>query len=233
MATQLDPRTTTPGRTRPAPRRSPQRGPWSRPEVRTRLDAIRAYRARTRRVPLPGISRPNLALAGLQLLVGYEWLVSGVDKVLLGSFPDKMGGLLTAAISGGRLPGFFADMLQNLVLPNAAFFGVLIEWGELLAGLGLIAAGLVTLLRPLAERYLNLRAALVYSYGAHMLDLLAPAAAIGAGLLGLSFFLLDGLPSPWFAPGIAYGGAIDTGLFLAVASVVLVVGQLLPRKLAR
>jgi hypothetical protein len=179
---------------------------------------------------LPGVSTPNLALAGLQLLVGYEWLVSGVDKVLLGSFPDKMGGLLTAAISGGRLPGFFADMLQALVLPGAPFFGVLIEWGELLAGLGLIAAGLVTLLRPLAERYLNLRAALVYSYGAHLLDLLAPAAAIGAGLLGLSFFLLDGLPSPWFAPGIAYGGAIDTGLFLAVASVVLVVGQLAHRK---
>lgn len=184
-------------------------------------------------MPLPGVSTPNLALAGLQLLVGYEWLVSGVDKVLIGTFPDKMGGLLTAAIGGGRLPSFFAAMLQNLVLPNAAFFGVLIEWGELLAGLGLMAAGLVTLLRPLAERYLNLRAALVYSYGAHILDLLAPAAAIGAGLLGLSFFLLDGLPSPWFAPGIAYGGAIDTGLFLAVASVVLVVGQLLPRKLAR
>lgn len=229
MATQIDPHT-APGRTRPAPRRTQQRGPWSRPELRTRLDAIRAYRARTRRVPLPGVSTPNLALAGLQLLVGYEWLVSGVDKVLLGSFPDKMGGLLTAAISGGRLPGFFADMLQALVLPGAPFFGVLIEWGELLAGLGLIAAGLVTLLRPLAERYLNLRAALVYSYGAHLLDLLAPAAAIGAGLLGLSFFLLDGLPSPWFAPGIAYGGAIDTGLFLAVASVVLVVGQLAHRK---
>jgi hypothetical protein len=180
-------------------------------------------------VPLPGISTPNLALAGLQLLVGYEWLVSGVDKVLLGTFPDKMGGLLTAAIGGGRLPGFFAALLQNLVLPSAAPFGVVIEWGELLAGLGLIAAGLVTLLRPLAERYLSLRAALIFSYGAHLLDLLAPAAAIGAGLLGLSFFLLDGLPTPWFAPGIAYGGAIDTGLFLAVASVILVAGQLLQR----
>jgi hypothetical protein len=181
-------------------------------------------------VPLPGISTPNLALAGLQLLVGYEWLVSGVDKVLLGTFPDKLGGLLTAAIGSGRLPGFFAALLQNLALPNAQFFSILIEWGELLAGLGLIASGLVTLLRPLAERYLNLRAALAFSYGARLLDLLAPAAAIGAGLLGLSFFLLDGLPSPWFAPGIAYGGAIDTGLFLAIASVVLVAGQLLQRR---
>ena len=96
-----------------------------------RIHRLYPHRLTTRRVPLPGVSTPNLALAGLQLLVGYEWLVSGVDKVLLGTFPDKMGGLLTAAISGGRLPGFFATLLQNLVLPNASFFGVMIEWGEM------------------------------------------------------------------------------------------------------
>jgi hypothetical protein len=190
-----------------------------------------AYRPHLRRIikrraPLPGVSVPNIALAGLQMLVGYEWLVSGVDKLLLGTFPDSISGLLTAAISGGRIPGFFAALLQNLVLPNAQFFGVVIEWSETLAGMGLIAAGLVTLLRPLAERYLKLRAALVFSYGARLLDLLAPFAAAGAALLGLSFFLLDGLPLPWFAPSIAYGGAIDTGLFLAVASAILIMAQL-------
>ena len=234
MATQLDPHTTstTPTRTRPAPRRTSRREAWRHPELRTRLQAIRAYRARMRRAPLPDVSKPNIALAGLQLLVGYEWLVSGVDKLLLGTFPDSLPRLLTGTIGGGHLPGFFAAILQTLVLPNAAIFGVVIEWGETLAGLGLIAAGLVTLLRPLAERYLNLRAAILFSYGARLLDMLAPVAAIGAGLMGLSFFLLDGLPSPWFAPSIAYGGAIDTGLFLAVASVILIVGQLVRRQRA-
>jgi hypothetical protein len=225
MATQLDPHK-TPERTRPAPRFTVRRHavPY------TRLHRPHAHRIMPQRLPLPGISSPNLALAGLQLLVGYEWLVSGVDKVLLGAFPDRIGGLLTAAVSGGHLPGFFAALLQNIVLPNAQFFGVIIEWGELLAGLGLVAAGLVTLLRPLAERYLKLRVALVFSYGAHLLDLLAPVAAIGAALMGLTFFLLDGLPLPWFAPSVAYGGAIDTGLFLAVASVILIAGQLLQRR---
>ena len=37
---------------------------------------------------------PNLALAGLQLLVGYAWLLAGVDKLLLGAFPVQLGGLL-------------------------------------------------------------------------------------------------------------------------------------------
>lgn len=221
MAIQLDPHK-APGRTRPAPHFAPR---WQA------APHAYAYRLRRRgvmkrRAPLPGVSVPNVALAGLQILIGYEWLVSGIDKLLLGTFPDRMGGLLTAAISGGRLPDFFAALLQNLVLPNAQFFGVFIEWSETLAGVGLIAAGLVTLLRPLAERYLKLRAALVFSYGARLLDLLAPFAAAGAGLLGLSFFLLDGLPLPWFTPSIAYGGAIDTGLFLAIASVILIVAQL-------
>lgn len=234
MAIYLDPRkvsnavdtTGASVRTHPAPTSAPDAD--TPPETAT-------HRPARRRVPLPlpGVSTPNIALAGLQLLIGYEWLVSGVDKMLLGTFPSAMGDLLTAAINGGRLPGFFAALLQALVVPQAALFGVLIEWGEMLAGLGLLAAGSVTLLRPLAERYLNLRAAILFSRGANLLDRLAPVAAVGAGLLGLSFFLLDGVPLPWFAPSIAYGGAIDTGLFLAAASVILVVGQLLPRLRAR
>lgn len=170
--------------------------------------------------------RPNIALVGLQLIVGYEWLVSGVDKLLLGTFPARLGGLIT---NGGQLPGFFAAILQHLVAPNAMLFGYLIEWGETLAGLGLIIAGLVALLRPLAERHLRGALAAAFAFGLRLLDRLTPLAAIGAGLLGLSYFFLDGLPTPWFTPGIAYGGAIDTGLFLAAASVVLVASYLAQR----
>ncbi|HLJ81498.1 MAG TPA: hypothetical protein VKT52_08440, partial [Ktedonobacterales bacterium] len=62
------------------------------------------------------------------------------------------------------------------------------------------------------------------------LDVLAPLAAASASLLGLSFFFLDGLPKPWFTPTIAYGGALDTGLFLAAASVVIVASRLARRR---
>jgi hypothetical protein len=172
---------------------------------------------------------PNIALAGLQLLVGYEWLVSGIDKLLFGMFPERLGGLLAQLVSGGQLPGFFAALLRHVVVPNAVLFGYVIEWGETLAGLGLVTAGLMALLRPLAERYLRGALAVVFAIGFQLLGFLAPLAAAGAGLLGLSFFFLDGLPKPWFAPSIAYGGAIDTGLFLAAASVVLVLSQLMQR----
>jgi hypothetical protein len=138
----------------------------------------------------------------------------------------------TNRFAGGYsiLVGFFAAILQGLVAPNAVLFGYLIELSETLAGLGLMAAGLVALLRPLAGRYLSGTSARMFVFGDRLLARLAPIAAIGAGLLGVSYFFLDGLPEPWFVPSVAFGGSIDTGLFLAVASVVLVVSQLMQRR---
>ncbi len=178
-----------------------------------------------------GTQPPNIALAGLQIIVGYEWLLAGGDKLLLGGFPAQLGKLLLTIVDGGQLPGFFAFILRELVVPNAMLFGYLIEWGETLAGLGLVTAGLLALLRPLVERSLDGRgrSAAIFVSGLRLVERLAPLAALGAGLLGLSYFFLDGLPKPWFIPSIAFGGSIDMGLFLAAASVVLVVSQFVRR----
>ena len=180
-----------------------------------------------------GIRTPNIALVGLQLIIGYEWLLAGGDKLLLGNFPTQLRGLLIMTVGGGHLVGFFVAILQGLVMPNSLLFGYLIESGETLAGLGLIAAGLVALLRPLAGRSLSGTSAAMFVYGDRLLERLAPLAAAGAGLLGISYFFLDGLPKPWFVPSIAFGGSIDPGLFLAAASVVLIVGQLMQRRQSR
>ena len=176
---------------------------------------------------------PNIAFAGLQLLLGYEWLLAGGDKLLLGAFPAQLGGMLLTLVGGGHLVSFFTAILQGFVAPNALLFGYLIELGETLAGLGLMAAGLVALLRPVAGRYLSGTSATMFVFGDRLLERLAPIAAIGAGLLGVSYFFLDGLPKPWFVPSVAFGGSIDTGLFLAVASVVLIVSQLVQRRPSR
>src|SRR6266568_1607848 len=118
---------------------------------------------------------------------------------------------------------------------NIAFAGLqlLVGYEWLLAGLGLVTAGLVALLRPLARRSFSGTSATLFAYGDRLLSRLAPLAAIGAGLLGLSYFFLDGLPAPWFVPNIAFGGSIDTGLFFAAASVVLIVSQFVQRQPGR
>lgn len=182
---------------------------------------------------IAGSQPPNIVLAGFQILIGYEWLLAGGDKLLLGDFPAQLGKLLLPILGGGQLPGFFASILQELVLPNAVFFGYLIEWGEAFAGLGLLAAGLLVLLRPLVERLLGGRSLTMFVFGLRLIEWLAPLAALGAGLLGVSYFFLDGLPKPWFLPGIAFGGSIDMGLFLAAASVVLMTSQFVQRQQMR
>ena len=175
----------------------------------------------------------NSTLAFLQLLLGYEWLLAGADKLLLGNFPAQLNGLLQASLSGGHLPGFFAALLRGLVAPNAALFGLLIEWGELLAGLGLISAGLFTFLTPLVRRSRVYAVVKLFDATHTLVERLVPLAAVGAGMLGLSFFLLDGTPLPWFTPSVAYGGSIDTGLFLAAGSLILLASRFTHRKQSR
>lgn len=239
MAVHLPPQSPIETRPQPAPQitRRPRTQRAHLPRLPRPHRSRRSERHAATTAPRPRTttitsSAPNIALAGLELLVGYEWLASGVDKLLFGGFPGALGGLLAGTLSGGRLPGFFTALLRALVVPNVVAFGYLIEWSETLAGLALIAAGLLVLLRPLARRWASTGRPYdtAFSLAAQLIDRLAPVAAAGTVLLGLSFFFLDGLPTPWFTPGIAYGGALDTGLFLAAASAVLVMSHLASRR---
>jgi thiosulfate dehydrogenase [quinone] large subunit len=173
--------------------------------------------------------RVNVVLAAMQVLVGYQWLVSGGDKLLYGHFPDELGQLVATATSSGRLPDFFAQFLQSVVLPSATIFGVLIEYGEALAGLGLLAGALLTLARPLIVRRLAVAegsGARFARFGLGAMSVLTAGAALGAFFMGLNYWALDGMPAPWFAPGLAYGGAIHPALFLAGACAAILIGQI-------
>ena len=164
---------------------------------------------------------------GLQVALGYEWLASGLDKLLYGHFPAALGGLLAGVLRGGAVPAPFAALLRAVALPRATLVGRLVQWGEMLAGLALLAAGLATLLRPVLERCLApaARPWLVRMHGT--VDALALAAAAGTVLLGLSFYLLDGAPPFWPLPSVAFGGAVDTGLLLAALAAPLLLAPLL------
>jgi hypothetical protein len=186
-----------------------------------------SHRARRSAAATSAVRRePNLALASLQLVLGYEWLASGVDKQLYGRFPQTLGALLAGTLRGGAIPALFASVLRAVVLPHSAVFGALVEWGETLAGLGLIAAGVAALLAPGLARRLGPWAAGWVARGHQIVDGLAVGAAAGAGIMGLSFYVLDGMPAPWFMPSIAYNGALDAGLLLALGSAILLVSAL-------
>jgi uncharacterized membrane protein YphA (DoxX/SURF4 family) len=209
-----------------APRRSP---PDTLPDAgdgaQWRTVTLRPTTQRTAVRPAPaqsaGRQAPNVALAGLQLVLGYEWLVSGVDKLLYGTFPRALGPLLTSTLRAGTIPAPFAGLLRAVVLPHGAIFAVFVEWGETLAGLGLIAAGVAAVIAPWAGRRLSRQAAGWVAREHRIINGLAVAAAAGAGVMGLTFYALDGIPTPWFTPSIAFGGALDVGLLLTLGSAVV------------
>lgn len=177
----------------------------------------------------PPPRQANRVLAAIQLLVGYAWLVSGVDKWLYGSFPDQLGQLTARAVASGRLPDVFTQFLQATVLPNAPLFGVLVESGETLTGMGLLAGAVVTLAGPMVARSANGTAPRLPLTFFRLLAPLTMGAALGGLFMGLNFYMLDGLPIPWFTPGLAYGGAIHSGLLLALICLIIFVAQITGR----
>lgn len=76
----------------------------------------------------------------VRLYLGYSWLTSGYGKIMEGF--DASGFLKGAlAKTGGEHPsvqGWWASFVEGFALPNVDLFNVLVPWGELLVGLGLI-----------------------------------------------------------------------------------------------
>ncbi|MCM3111733.1 DoxX family protein [Lederbergia lenta] len=100
-------------------------------------------------------------VAGLWAIVriwlGVQWLQAGWHKVV-GGF-DATGFLHGAiAKAGGEAPvvqGWYGTFLETVALPNAKLFNVLIPWGELLVGIGLIV-GALTIPALIAGGLMNL-----------------------------------------------------------------------------
>lgn len=88
---------------------------------------------------------PLVGLLLVQLLIGYEWFVSGVTKIVRGGFPSGLAGELREKSEGA--PGWYRSFLDGSIIPNASAFGYLIEISELVVGLALIVAALVWLTR--------------------------------------------------------------------------------------
>jgi thiosulfate dehydrogenase [quinone] large subunit len=87
----------------------------------------------------PGI----VALLLVQVVLGYEWLVSGLTKLVRGGFPQGLAEELRDQSQGA--PDWYRHFLANVVLPHAQAFGYAIEVAELAAGAILIAVAVAVL----------------------------------------------------------------------------------------
>jgi thiosulfate dehydrogenase (quinone) large subunit len=178
--------------------------------------------------------------AALQAVIAWEWLVSGVNKLLAGNFPQGLADTLNEGIDNNP-NGWYVSILQGVVLPHSVAFGYLIEATELFIGIALFI-GVVVLIGPVRRRGMPQYRLAVGEVAAAML-----AALLCAFLcVNFHFFMGDGI-FPWFDPANAFdeGITLDTLmppvavlLFLVNARLLIVmtempVGQYLQRGVRR
>ncbi len=77
----------------------------------------------------------------LRVYSGLFFAYHGFGKIRSAGFGENLKGFVEGQFDGSY--GFFKPFLESVVLPNNLLFGVLVSWGELLIGLGLIV-GLAT-----------------------------------------------------------------------------------------
>lgn len=84
----------------------------------------------------------RILLALIQAIVGYEWLVSGANKVLSGQFPQGLAGALNDGLKDNP-NGWYVSFVRAVVLPHSVFYGYLIELAEVGIGLALLGGALL------------------------------------------------------------------------------------------
>ncbi|TXK76627.1 DoxX family membrane protein [Paenibacillus sp. N3.4] len=92
-----------------------------------------------------------ILLTIIRLYVGWEWMIAGWHKIA-GEKAFDATGFLKGAIAKPVLETGTNDMiyanyvgfLKNFALPHAGWFNVIVPWGELLVGLGLLIGALTT-----------------------------------------------------------------------------------------
>ena len=86
-------------------------------------------------------------LAAIQLIIGWEWFVSGTNKVLSGTFPQSLLKTLNTGTQDNP-NSWYVSFLHNVVVPHSVSFGYMIEWTEVMVGLALLAGALILIGKP-------------------------------------------------------------------------------------
>lgn len=118
----------------------------------------------------------NFWLVPLRIYLGIMWILSGMDKIekgwlqyeMLAGSADAASGASVMALVSDHTPGWYAWIVDNIIVPNAMLFQKLIIATEIGIGLALVA-GLFTFI----------------------------AAAVGVGM-NINFILSTGLNDYWF-----------------------------------
>lgn len=136
-------------------------------------------------------------LTFIRVYLGYNWFMAGLHKIT-GGF-DTTGffkGVIANPVKGpdgSVVYGTYLTFLKTFALPNAHLFNVLVPWGELLVGLGLILGCLTTaaMFFGLVMNFSYLMAGTVSTNPWDiMLGVIVLAAGFNAGKIGLDRWVI-------------------------------------------
>jgi uncharacterized membrane protein YphA (DoxX/SURF4 family) len=145
----------------------------------------------------------------IQAWLGYEFLISGWNKIAVNStFTSGLGSYLK--IRAGAEASSYSGFIKHFVLPHAATFGYLIEWAEVLTGAVLILA-VLTLFIPKK----------VNSPVQKTVAVLSILSLVGILLMSLNFYLMTG--SLTLLPGgNPYIPGVSFDFFIALICLILI-----------
>lgn len=155
----------------------------------------------------------GVALA--ELAIGYEWLISGLNKLFSGTFTSGLAHTLQTSLDGNP-NAWYGNLVKALVLPHPGLFGGLVVSGEVLVGLGMfMGAALWFLGRRLSARWM------------HLLHLLTAVALVGGVLMSLNYALLGGDTLPWINASNPFNEGISIDSLLAMIGLGLLAAHII------
>lgn len=158
-------------------------------------------------------------VAALQIILGWEWLMSGGNKLFSGTFPQGLADALNERIKGNP-NDWYVGFLQNVVLPNSVFFGYLIQWTEITLGIVLLGGAALLLTKPRLPGEPQHRLLMAYS------TVVAFAAVVAAFLCINFHFWMGGWVIPMIRPDGAYDEGIDLDALMPLFSLVVLFANL-------
>ena len=85
------------------------------------------------------LSHPLFTPFAIQLILAYEWLSAGWEKVYGGQLVPTIEKTL-GRFENGNPHGWYVGSMLEITKSHPVAFSMLVQWGELLAGIGLAAA---------------------------------------------------------------------------------------------
>ena len=146
----------------------------------------------------------------VRLYVGSTWFLAGLGKIFNPKWTGEDSGLALAGFVKGALAktvgehpdvaGWYADFLQNMVLPNVVVWAHAVAWGEVAVGLALMI-GLFTGLSAFVGLFMNMNFMLAGALSVNpvlfVLSILLVLAWRVSGFWGFDYWLLPFLGTPW------------------------------------